>query len=252
MGEFRNKTIVITGGNSGIGYAAAEEFIAQGSNVIITGRNQQRVEEAALRLGAIGIVVDQGKIADVVALSTQIKAHTDTIDFLFINAGIAEMLPLGQITEAHYDSVMNINHKGALFTLQQLLPLMRRGSSIAFLASIHATAAAPGAAVYSSSKAALNALVRVAATELGPKGIRVNSISCGAIATPIFGKFGMTGEQVAETYEKIAAQMPLRRVGQAAEVAKLAMFLASEGAANITGGDYIIDGGAMLNALVDI
>src|SRR5690606_10319166 len=135
----------------------------------------------------------------------ELKNYTEKIDFLFINAGISQMLPLEQITEEHYDSIMNINHKGALFTLQQLLPFLEKGSSVVFLSSIHATGAALDAAVYSSSKAALNALARVAATELGyKKGIRVNSISCGAIKTPIFGKFGLTEEQIEKTYEDIA------------------------------------------------
>ncbi len=244
-----NKVILITGGNSGIGYATAEEFIAQGAKVIITGRNKEKVEEAANNLGVVGIVADQGKYSDAKRLAEELKKHTNKIDFLFINAGIAQMLPLEQITEEHYDSIMNINHKGALFTLQQLLPFLEKGSSVVFLSSIHATAAASGAAVYSSSKAALNALARVAATELGNKGVRVNSISCGAIKTPIFGKFGLNEEQIEKTYEDIASKLPLQRVGQATEVAKLAVFLSSDAAANITGSDYVIDGGGILNAL---
>jgi len=244
-----SKVVLITGGNSGIGYTTAEGFIAQGAKVIITGRNKQKVDEAAKQLGAVGIVADQGKYSDVKRLAEDVKKITAKIDFLFINAGIAQMLPIEQITEEHYDGIMNINHKGALFTLQQLLPFLEKGSSVAFLSSIHATAAAQGAAVYSSSKAALNALTRVAATELGNKGIRVNSISCGAIKTPIFGKFGLSEEQVEKTYKEIAAKLPLQRVGQATEVASLAIFLASEAAANITGSDYVVDGGGILNAL---
>jgi NAD(P)-dependent dehydrogenase (short-subunit alcohol dehydrogenase family) len=249
MSTLKNKLAVVTGGNSGIGFSTAQELIAQGAKVIITGRDKTRIAEAAEQIGAIGIVADQASLTDTDALVKQIEAEHSKIDFLFINAGIGRMAPFEQITEEIFDEVMNINYKGAFFTLQKFVPLLNVGSSVVFLSSVNAQTAMATTSVYGPSKAALNALMKVVAYELAPKGIRVNSVSPGLIQTPIFGKTGLSGEQIDGLTAAFANRNPLKRIGTSEEVAKLVAFLASDDSTYITGSDYLIDGGVNLNPI---
>jgi NAD(P)-dependent dehydrogenase (short-subunit alcohol dehydrogenase family) len=250
MKKLANKKAVVTGGNSGIGYASAEELISEGAEVIITGRNKSAVDEAARSLGAKGIVSDQGKLSDIDELVKTVKQEFGTIDILFINAGVAAFAPVENLTEALFDDIVNINFKGALFTLQKFLPLLKEGSSVTFLSSINAYAGMPNTSVYGASKAALNSVMRTAAYELAPKGIRVNAICPGPIETPIFGKVGLSQEAIGHFSVTMQQRVPLKRFGTSKEVAKLVSFLSSDDAAFITGSEYVIDGGLNLNPIL--
>lgn len=250
MKKLANKVAIVTGGNSGIGYATAQELIAEGATVVITGRKKEAVETAAKELGAIGLVADQGKLADITQLSKDIQSQFGQIDFLFINAGVAFFAPIEQTSEAIYDETMDINFKGAFFTLQQFIPLLKDGASVVFLSSINAQAAMPNTAIYAASKAAMNALARVAATELAPKSIRVNMVSPGPVSTPIFGKTGLPAEALQEFGTAMQNRVPLKKFGASIDIAKLVGFLASEDANYITGSEFVIDGGVSLNAIL--
>jgi len=249
MSSLQNKVAVVTGGNSGIGLSTAEELIAQGARVIITGRDEKRITEAASQIGAEGIVADQASLTDTAALVKQVEEKYGKVDFLFINAGTARMAPFEQITEEDFDVVMDLNFKGAYFTLQKFVPILNQNSSVVFLSSVNAQTAMVNTSVYGPSKAALNALMKVAAYELAPKGIRVNSVSPGLIHTPIFGKLGMSGEEIDGFTATFANRNPVKRIGTSAEVAKLVAFLASDDSGYITGSDYLIDGGVNLNPI---
>ncbi|HEX9512319.1 MAG TPA: SDR family oxidoreductase [Puia sp.] len=250
MSSFKNKVVVVTGGNSGIGYATAKEFVASGAKVVITGRNKQAVEKAASEINAEGIVSDQGDLKAIDQLVAAVSARYGKVDTLFINAGVAAFAPLEAITEEQFDNTLDINYKGAFFTLQKFLPLLKEGSSVTFLSSVNATAAMANTSVYGGSKAALNSLTKVAAYELAPKKIRVNSVSPGPIDTPIFGKLGMPEEAVQQFGAAITQRLPLKRIGTSEEVAKLVVFLSSDDAAFITGSDYVIDGGVIMNPIL--
>jgi NAD(P)-dependent dehydrogenase (short-subunit alcohol dehydrogenase family) len=250
MNKLQGKTALITGGNSGIGFATAQEFIAQGAKVIITGRNAQAVAEATQKLGknAYGIVSDAGKYGDIEALPNQIRDFASHLDILFINAGIATFAPLEFADEAHFDSIMDINFKGAFFTLQKTLPLLKSGSSVIFLSSINAHTGMANTAVYAASKAAMNSLARTSATELAPQNIRVNIVSPGPIDTPIFSKTGLSQEQLQGFAETLQQKIPLKRFGESTEVSQLVTFLASDESKFITGSEFIIDGGLSIKS----
>ena len=249
MKKHENKVAVITGGNSGIGYGIASELLAGGAKVVITGRSQKAVEEAEKNLGAgtTGMIADQSSLADLSELADKVKKQFGHIDTLVVNAGIMHMSPIEGVSEEHFDEIMNINFKGAFFTLQKFLPLLESGSSVIFILALSATQGTQNRSVYSASKAALKSLARVAAIELAPKGIRVNAISPGPFSTPIFGKSGAPAETLARFADTISQKVLLKRYGEPDEVGKLVSFLTSEDASFITGGDYVIDGGMSIN-----
>jgi NAD(P)-dependent dehydrogenase (short-subunit alcohol dehydrogenase family) len=249
MSSLQDKVAVVTGGNSGMGYATAKELASRGATVIITGRNRAAVDAAAAELKVRGIIADQGSLADTDALVADLGKAYGKIDILFINAGTGTYSSIADTTEYHYDQVMNTNLKGAYFTLSKFLPILADGAAVTFNSSIAATAAMPGAAVYSASKAAINSLVKVAAAELAPRSIRVNSVSPGPIKTPIHAKTGMGEAAVASLTAAITGRVPLKRFGDSEEVAKLVAFLSSPDGAFITGSDYVIGGGFHLNVI---
>lgn len=250
MNNLTGKTAVVTGGNSGIGYAAAKKFKANGANVIITGRSAERVEAAASELGVKGIVADVANLSALDDLAIQVKNEFGRLDILFVNAGIFAPAPVGQITEEILDAQMGINFKGAVFTIEKLLPILNDGASIINLSSINAYTGMPNTAVYAASKAALNAYTRTAATELAPRKIRINSVNPGPVATPIFGKTGMLEEQLNDFAAAMQNRIPLKRFGQPEDIANLVAFLASDDASFITGSEYNIDGGMNVNPLL--
>lgn len=250
MSRLDGKTAVVTGGNSGIGYAGAKKFKDLGANVVITGRNKQAVETAARELGVIGLVADQANLSDIDALVSQVKDRFNNVDILFVNAGVATFAPVAQLTEAQFDNTMNINFKGAFFTLQKFLPILSDGASVINLSSINAYTGMPNTAVYAASKAALNSLTRTAASELAPRKIRVNSVNPGPINTAIFSKLGMPDEEINKFASAMQDRIPLKRFGEPEEVANLVAFLASDEASLITGGEYNIDGGTNINPLL--
>ena len=245
MNRLQNKVAIITGGNSGIGFATAQEFIAEGAQVVITGRNAPAVQEAVAQLGAqaVGIVSDTGSLADVHRLADQVRAHHARIDVLFVNAGVAFFAPIAEVDEAHFDQQFNINVKGAYFTIQQLLPMLNNHGSIILTSSTAAHQGMAGASVYAATKAALTTFARTLSAELLPRSIRVNVISPGPIDTPILGKMGMSAEAHAQTKQGIVQQIPMKRFGTPREIATVAVFFASDDSSFVTGDEIIAGGG---------
>ena len=250
MSKLESKVAVVTGGNSGIGYATAKELKEQGAQVIISGRNPERVKDAAQALGVTGIVADVSDLNAIDALVEQVKAQHAKVDILFVNAGIFQPAPVGQISEELFDHQIGINFKGAVFTTEKFLPILNEGASIINLSSVNAYTGMPNTAVYAASKAALNSYTRTAATELAPKNIRINAVNPGPVQTPIFGKTGMPEEQLGGFAAAMQQRIPLKRFGQPEDIAKLVSFLASDDASFITGSEYNIDGGINVNPLV--
>ena len=250
MNNLTGKIAVVTGGNSGIGYATAKCFKAAAANVIITGRSADRVATAASELGVKGIVADVIDLSAIDSLVAQVKNEYGNIDVLFVNAGIFSPAPVGQTTEEMFDTQMGINFKGAVFTTEKFLPLINDGGSIINLSSINAYTGMPNTAIYGASKAALNSYTRASATELAPRKIRVNSVNPGPTYTPIFGKTGMPEAQLNEFSAAMQNRIPLKRFGQPEDIAKLVTFLASDDASFITGGEYNIDGGINVNPIL--
>jgi NAD(P)-dependent dehydrogenase (short-subunit alcohol dehydrogenase family) len=249
-GKLAGKVAVVTGGNSGIGYATSQQFVAEGAKVIITGRNTDAVAKAANELGVQGIVADQANLADLDKLVDTIRADYGKVDVLFVNAGIFLPTPLGHISEDAYDSQMDINFKGAVFTLEKFLPLLNPGASVINLSSINAYTGMPNTAVYAATKAALNSFTRTAATELASRKIRVNAVNPGPVNTPIFSKTGMSEDDMNGFASAMQQRIPLKEFGTPEAVAKLVTFLASDDAAWITGSEYNIDGGINVNPVL--
>lgn len=247
MKKLSNKIAVITGGNSGIGFATAQEFIAQGAKVIITGRNQKSIDQAVAELGenAFGIVNDSGDISQVNNLGNQVKAIAEKIDIVFINAGVGQFNTADQMSESMFDWIMGVNFKGQYFSLQQLLPLVNDGGSIILNTSINAHIGMAGASVYAASKAALLSLAKNLSAELLPRKIRVNAVSPGPVVTPLHSaaKLNITEEQLSQMGEGITSQVPIGRFGRVEELAKIVTFFASDDSTFVLGAELIADGG---------
>jgi NAD(P)-dependent dehydrogenase (short-subunit alcohol dehydrogenase family) len=249
MSKLQNKLAVITGGNSGIGLATAKMFIAEGAKVIITGRNQKNIDEALKELGdnAVGILADTANLTHTNNLVKQITEKFGKVDVLFVNAGIAKFASIEQITEEFFDETININLKGAFFTAQKFIPILNDGSSIIFNTTIAFHVGMPNASVYAASKAGLLAYAKVLATEVSARSIRVNSVSPGPIATPIYDKLGFPQEAIEAMGANLSSKTLLKRFGQSDEIAKVVLFLASDDSSYITGIEIIADGGLLLN-----
>jgi NAD(P)-dependent dehydrogenase (short-subunit alcohol dehydrogenase family) len=245
MSKLKGKTAVITGGNSGIGFATAKLFLSEGASVIITGRNEKAVKEAASTLGrgATGIVSDAGKMNDLDKLRQQVSAISPVIDILFANAGVGLFSPFADTTEDLFDANLDINFKGAFFTVQKLLPLIPAGGSIILNATILVHSGLETSSAYSGSKGAVLSLGKTLAVELAAKNIRVNSISPGPINTPIYSKMGMPEDTLQEFAAGVQAKVPLKRFGAAEDVAHAALFLASSDSSFMTGSEITVDGG---------
>lgn len=241
--NLQGKVAVVTGGNSGIGFASARQLKAEGAEVVITGRSAEKVRAAAQELGVKGIVADVSQLGAINQLAAEIEHTYGKVDILFVNAGIFTPAPVGQISETMFDQQMGINFKGAVFTIEKFLPLLNDGASIINLSSVNAYTGMPNTAIYAASKAALNSYTRTAATELAPRRIRVNAINPGPVVTPIFGKTGLPESVLGEWASRLQDRVPLKRFGQPEEVAHLVAFLSSDNAAFITGSEYNIDGG---------
>ncbi|QIL37926.1 SDR family oxidoreductase [Pedobacter sp. HDW13] len=239
MKNLKDKVAVITGGNSGIGYAAAKKLKEKGANVIITGRRKEAVEKAARELKVTGLIADQSRLTDIENLAAQVKAQFGKVDILLVNAGITKFSTIELIAESQFDEMMDVNFKGAYFTLSRFIPLLNDGASVIMLSSTSATISPPSASVYAASKAALNAVVKIAALELASRKIRVNAVSPGPIATEIMNKIGLD-----ETLEnQLVQSVPVGRMGTADEVADMIHYLASKEASFLTGANFLVDGG---------
>lgn len=245
MSRLQNKTALITGGNSGIGFATAKEFLEQGATVIITGRNQALLQEAkqALQGKVHTILSDTSNLDDIHKLAKQVQQITPRLDVVFINAGIGKFAPIEAVTEEHYDEQFNINVKGAYFTIQELLPLINDGGSIILNTSVNAHMGMANTSVYSATKAALLTLARTLSAELLPRKIRVNAISPGPVTTPILNKTGLNEEQLGSVKAGIQSQVPLGRFGDPKEIARVATFFASDDSSFVLGAELIADGG---------
>ncbi|MRX68599.1 NAD(P)-dependent dehydrogenase, short-chain alcohol dehydrogenase family [Flavobacterium resistens] len=246
MDNLKDKVAVITGGNSGIGYAAAKQLKEQGAQVIITGRRKEAIEKAAQELGVIAFTADQSSVADIENLVAKVKADFGAVDILFINAGIAGLGTIEQTSEELYDSIMNVNLKGAYFTLSKFIPILKEGASVVFLSSNTASMPGPGSSVYSASKTALNSVMKSAALELAPRKIRVNSVSPGPTETEVMKKVGLDETTVKGIMDVVIEKVPLKEMGKAEDVAKMVSYLTSDAAKFITGADFIMDGGMVL------
>jgi NAD(P)-dependent dehydrogenase (short-subunit alcohol dehydrogenase family) len=245
--RFSARNVVIIGGNSGIGLSAARAFAQEGAYVVITGRAEVTLRSAAEQIGhgAIAIRSDIGDLTQIRQLFSQLAAQLSHIDVLFVNAGIGAFQPIEKVTEQDWDTIHGINLKGVFFTVQQALPLLRKGSSIVLTGSIGALKGIPTGSVYAASKAGLRALGRCFAAELVGKGIRVNVVSPGPTDTPIIGRTaGLPPQAIPAIREQMIRNTPMHRMGTPEEVAAAVLFLASNESAFVTGIDFLVDGGA--------
>ena len=242
MGKLEGKIALITGGNSGIGLATAKRFVEEGAYVFITGRRKAELNAAVKEIGAnvTGVQGDVANLGDLDRLFAQIKQEKGKVDIIFANAGITPQTPLGNITEEAYDSLFNVNVKGLLFTIQNALPLMPDGGSIILNASIVASKGFAHWSVYSATKAAVRSFARTWTSDLKDRRIRVNALSPGYIDTAPW-----QSKNVAEIRANIMSSgtVPLGRFGTSDEIAKVAVFLASDDSSYVTGTELFVDGG---------
>ena len=239
------KTAWITGGNSGIGLATARLFAAEGARVAITGRNNKTLDEALDQLGPdhLAINVDTNDVAGLEAAAAKIAGAFGGIDIVFANAGISGSTPLGQTTLDAFETIIRTNVTSVFFTVQAALPHLKSGASIVLNGSVHAVLGMPGSSAYAASKAAVRAMTRNLAAELSPKGIRVNIVVPGAARTPIWANRAPTPEAMDALAAGISRAIPLGRIGEADEVAKAVLFLASDDASNVQATEIVVDGG---------
>jgi NAD(P)-dependent dehydrogenase (short-subunit alcohol dehydrogenase family) len=246
--RFEGKVVLVLGGNSGIGLAAARDFITEGARVVIAGRDPRTLAEAAIQLDDEVLAI-RCDIADLDALDDmyrQVRERHGRIDVLFANAGIGGFVPAAQVTPEFWDSVHGVNLRGCFFAAQKALPLMGRGAAIVFTGSIGSQLAAPGNITYAAAKAGLRAVARNLAAELLPQGIRVNVVSPGATETPILHRNPGMDENAVEGLRKMMiANTPMKRMGTPGEIARAVLFLASDEASFITGIDLFVDGGVI-------
>jgi NAD(P)-dependent dehydrogenase (short-subunit alcohol dehydrogenase family) len=241
-----NKTALITGGNSGIGLATARLFIAEGARVAITGRNQKTLDEVAAELGpnAFAVRADVGDVAATETAINQAAERLGGLDILFANAGIPGNTPIGGTTLAAFEQVIRTNITAVFFTVQAAAPHLNDGASIILNGSVISVLGNPGYSAYAASKAGVRAMARVMASELSPRGIRVNVVAPGAARTPIWKGAAPTAEAFAALDKRISRSIPLGRLGEAEEIAKTVLFLASDDASNIQGAEIFVDGGS--------
>jgi len=244
-GRFTNKVAVVTGGNSGIGLATAKAFAREGARVAITGRSDVTLKAAQKELGPETLVIkaDVSRVPEITAAMEQIKRKFGRIDALFVNAGIGRFVPFEAVTEEFFDETMATNLKGAFFTVQKAIPLLSHGAAVVLNASINAHMGMPNSSVYGASKAAVVNLARTLSADLLQRGVRVNVVSPGPVATPILDRMGMPEEQTRQTKEWITEQVPLKRFGHPDEIAAAVLYLSSSESQFVVGTELVVDGG---------
>ncbi|SDH99194.1 SDR family NAD(P)-dependent oxidoreductase [Paraburkholderia phenazinium] len=243
--RFTGKTALVTGGNSGIGFAAAKRLVAEGARVAITGRDRAKLDSAVSELGpnALGIQADLDDPSAIDAMIQQIKDTYGSLDIVFANAGISGPTPLGGTTAAAFEAVLRTNLTAVFLTVQAALPLMGAGSSIILNGSVMRELGSPGSAAYSATKAGITGMAKVFAAELVTRGIRVNTVIPGGTRTPIWTRGARAGATLDGTEAALAPRIPLGRLATPEEVAAAALFLASDDAAGITAAEIVVDGG---------
>ncbi|MDP2697042.1 SDR family NAD(P)-dependent oxidoreductase [Thalassospira sp.] len=240
--RFENKVVVITGGTDGIGLTTARSFAAEGAHVYVTGRRQDRLDEALREIGngAIGVQGDVSNLADIDRLYAQIKRDHRRVDVVFANAGVSESAPIGSIEEDHFDRVFNINVKGMVFTVQKALPLMSDGGAVVLAGSGAGSKGFANLSIYSATKAAIRSFARTWTTDLKSRGIRVNVVSPGMVLTPAMQTY-LQNNTGAEEWMQQA--IPFGRLARTEEIAKTVLFLASDESSFIGGEELLVDGG---------
>lgn len=240
-----NKIALVTGGTSGIGLEAAKLFREEGATVFVVGKDPARLQSAESQLGD-GVTLlrgDVSKPAEIESIISRINEKFGRIDILFANAGVGLASPFEAVTEDQIDTQFDVNFKGVFFAIQKAAPLLAKGGSIIVTTSFLREVGAPGLSILSATKGALRSLVRSLGAEFAPRGIRVNAVSPGPISTPFHGKLGLSEEQLNEAASAIEDRVPLHRFGEAGEIAKAALFLASDDSSFMTGSELVVDGG---------
>lgn len=248
MNRLKEKNVLITGGTSGIGLATAKLFKDEGASLIVTGRDPEGLARAQQELGMETLVIrsDASDISAIESLMEQARERFGTIDVLLLNAGAAKAAPIEHVSASLFDEIMDTNFKGVFFTIQKALPLFSASASVIVTTSITNQLGSPNFSIYGASKAALRSVVKSLALELIERGIRVNAISPGPIATPIFDRFGLPAEMVKAVKGEIERKSPIKRFGTPDEIAKTALFLASDDSAYMVGEEIVVDGGMSL------
>jgi NAD(P)-dependent dehydrogenase (short-subunit alcohol dehydrogenase family) len=243
--RFKDKVAVVTGGNSGIGLATAKAFVREGAKVAITGRSDATLKVAQKELGPDALVIkaDMSKVAEIASAMDQIKRKFGRIDALFVNAGIGKFVPFEEVTEEFFDLTMATNLRGVFFTVQKAAPLFSKGAAVVLNASVNAHLGMPASSVYGASKAAVVNLAKTLSADLLARGVRVNVVSPGPIATPILDRMGLPEKETREIKERIAEQVPLKRFGQPEDIASAVLYLTSTESVYILGTELVVDGG---------
>ena len=244
-GRFADKVAVVTGGNSGIGLATAKAFAREGARVAITGRSDATLKAAQRELGPDTLVIkaDMSRVPEITTAMDQIKRKFARIDALFVNAGIGRFVPFEAVTEEFFDETMATNLRGAFFTIQKAVPLLSRGAAVVLNASINAHMGMPNSSVYGAYKAAVVNLAKTLSADLLQRGVRVNVVSPGPVATPILDRMGLPEEQTRQLKEQITEQVPLKRFGHPDEIAAAVLYLSSSESAFVVGTELVVDGG---------
>jgi NAD(P)-dependent dehydrogenase (short-subunit alcohol dehydrogenase family) len=237
--KLEGKAAVITGGTEGIGFATAKLFVEEGAYVFITGRRRKELDQAVKTIGAnvFGVQGDVANLADLDRLYEIVSKRRGQIDIVFANAGVGEFVPFGAVTEEHFDKLFNINVRGTLFTVQKALPLLKDGGSIILNGSVASVKGTAAFGIYAASKAAVRSFVRTWTTDLKERGIRSNVVSPGPINTPLVSR------QSSDAIGQIVSTIPMGRMGEPEEVARVALFLASDDSSFVTGIELFVDGG---------
>jgi len=243
--RFKGKVAVVTGGNSGIGLAAAQAFVREGAKVAIIGRSETTLKEAQKRLGPEALVIqaDLSRLPEIESAFGRIRERFGRIDALFVNAGIGKFVPFEEVTEAFFDETMATNLKGLFFTVQKAAPLFSKGAAVVLNASVNAHMGMPGSTVYGASKAAVVNLARTLSADLLPRGVRVNVVTPGPITTPIFDRMGYPEADTRAMKEQITNRVPLKRFGHPDEIASAVLYLSSPESAFVVGTEIVVDGG---------
>ncbi|MEJ8302817.1 glucose 1-dehydrogenase [Saccharibacillus sacchari] len=243
MQKLAGKVALITGGSSGIGLTTARLFIQEGAKVVLTGRDEQKLQAVQAELGENAIAL-QANSADTEALQRAVAAAVETfggLDIVFANAGISGSTPLENTSPAYFEDILRINVTGPFLTVQAALPHLNAGSSVILIGSVMANAGQPHSSAYAASKGAVTAMARSMVGELSPRGIRVNTVVPGPIRTPIWGQ--TTAEALDQLNDGFSLGVPLKRMGEPEEIAKAVLYLASDDASYVQGAELSVDGG---------